>query len=112
MTSRSRRRTIPGIPTVNFHGERRSNDTHRSTTDPDAQLFRKGHGKKAVLAYAGHALLDNRHGLVANACVDGRHGTAEREPRCDAAGARRRGTVGGDKGYDVASFVAGVRALG
>ena len=69
----------PGNPTVNFHGEARRNDTHQSTTDPDAQLARKGQGKEAKLSYAGHVLLDNRHGLVANVCVTAATGTAERE---------------------------------
>src|SRR5206468_11924973 len=59
----------PGNPTVNFHGESRRNATHASTTDPDAQLARKGQGKEAKLSYAGHVLLDNRHGLVANVCA-------------------------------------------
>src|SRR5205085_3466498 len=68
-----------GNPTVDFHGESRRNDTHQSTTDPDAQLARKGHGKEAKLPYAGHVLLDNRHGLVANVCVTAATGTAERE---------------------------------
>jgi hypothetical protein len=54
---------------VNFHGESRRNDTHQSTTDPDARLARKGHGREAKLSYAGHVLLDNRHGLVANVCT-------------------------------------------
>jgi transposase len=103
----------PGNPTVNFHGESRRNDTHHSTTDPDAMLARKGQGKEAKLSYAGHVLLDNRHGLVANVCVTAATGTAER----DAAllmltAAPAATTVGGDKGFDVASFVAGVRALG
>ena len=69
----------PGNPTVNFHGETRKNDTHASTTDPDAQLYRKGQGKEAKLAYLGHVLLDNRHGLVANVCATAATGTAERE---------------------------------
>src|SRR6202163_4208531 len=103
----------PGNPTVNFHGESRRNDTHQSTTDPDAMLARKGQGKEAKLSYAGHILLDNRHGLVANVCVTAATGTAEREAAllllAEAADAA---TVGGDKGFDVPSFVAGVRALG
>src|SRR6187200_891359 len=69
----------PGNPTVNFHGESRRNDTHQSTTDPDAQLYRKGQVKEAKLAYLGHVLLDNRHGLVANVCATAATGTAERE---------------------------------
>jgi transposase len=103
----------PGNPTVNFHGESRRNDTHQSTTDPDAQLARKGAGKEAKLSYAGHVLLDNRYGLVANVCVTPATGTAEREAAVLLLGAvAHGGTVGGDKGFDVPSFVAQVRALG
>jgi transposase len=103
----------PGNPTVDFHGETRTNDTHASTTDPDAQLYRKGRGKEAKLAYLGHVLLDNRHGLVANVCATAATGTAE----CEAAvelltAARGATTVGADKKYDVAAFVADVRHLG
>jgi IS5 family transposase len=98
---------------VNFHGESRRNDTHQSPTDPDALLARKGNGKEAKLSYAGHVLLDNRHGLVANVCVTAATGTAEREAALlllrHAPDAR---TVGGDRGFDVRSFVAEVRALG
>ena len=102
----------PGNPTVNFHGESRRNDTHQSTTDPDAQLARKGRGKEAKLSYAGHVLLDNRHGLVANVCATAATGTAEREAALLLLGALTHGgTVGGDKGFDVPSFVAGVREL-
>ena len=101
----------PGNPTVNFHGESRRNATHASTTDPDAQLARKGQGKEAKLSYAGHVLLDNRHGLVANVCATAATGTAEREAALLLLGGGRPGaTVGGDKGFDVASFVAAVRA--
>jgi transposase len=103
----------PGNPTVNFHGEARRNDTHQSTTDPDARLARTGPGKEAKLSYAGHVLLDNRHGLVANVCVTAATGTAEREAALLLlAHAAAATTVGGDKGFDVPSFVAGVRALG
>ena len=103
----------PGNPTVNFHGESRRNDTHQSTTDPDVQLARKGAGREAKLSYAGHVLLDNRHGLVANVCVTAATGTAEREAALLLlAEAGHAVTVAGDKGFDVASFVAGVRALG
>ena len=103
----------PGNPTVNFHGESRRNDTHQSTTDPDAMLARKGRGREAKLSYAGHVLLDNRHGLVANVCTTAATGTAER----DAArlllelSAPPGSTVGGDKNFDVATFVAAVRDL-
>ena len=103
----------PGNPTVDFHGESRRNDTHQSTTDPDARLARKGTGKEAKLSYAGHVLLDNRHGLVANVCVTAATGTAEREAALLLLGeAPHAATVGGDKGFDVASFVSGVRARG
>jgi transposase len=103
----------PGNPTINFHGETRRNDTHQSTTDPDARLARKGAGREAKLSYAGHVLLDNRHGLVAQVSVTAATGTAEREAAVRLlAAAAAGGTVGGDKGFDVPSFVAAVRALG
>jgi transposase len=103
----------PGNPSVDFHGERRRNDTHGSTTDPDARLHRKGQGKEGKLAYLGHLLLDNRHGLVSNVCVTTATGTAEREAAAMLleTGAPPGSTVGGDKGFDVASFVAKVRDL-
>jgi transposase len=85
----------PGNPTVDFHGESRRNDTHQSTTDPDARLARKGTGREAMLSYAGHVLLDNRHGLVANVCVTAATGTAEREAAGRVAGARRDRGHGG-----------------
>jgi len=105
-----------GNPTVNFHGQRRSNGTHASTTDPDARLARKGYGKEAKLSYAGHVLMDNRHGLAVGACVTHAGGTAE----CDAALAlvaalpprARRRTLGADKAYDVRRLTAGLRAAG
>jgi transposase len=103
----------PGNPTINFHGEARRNDTHQSTTDPDALLARKGNGREAKLSYAGHVLLDNRHGLVANVCVTAASGTAEREAALLLLHhAPQAATVGGDKGFDVSSFVADVRARG
>ena len=71
----------PGNPTVNFHGERRRNDTHESTMDPQARLYRKGPGREATLAYLGHVLLDTRHGLVANVCVTTATGTDGRVRR-------------------------------
>ena len=80
----------PGNPTVNFHGETRKNDTHASTTDPDARLYRKGRGKEAKLAYLGHVLLDNRHGLVANVCATAATGTAEREAALELLKPARR----------------------
>lgn len=102
----------PGNPTVNFHGERRKNETHASSTDPDARLYRKGAGKEAKLAYLGHVLLDNRHGLVANVCATVATGTAERDTALEllqTASAAK--TVGADKNFDVAAFVAKVREL-
>src|SRR5262249_46976320 len=96
----------PGTPTVNFRGETRSNATPASTTDRDAQLSKQAAGQKSMLAYLGHLLMENRHGLIVNACATAATGTAEREaaeimlPR-----GRRRGTLGADKNYDVASFV-------
>ena len=103
----------PGNPTVDFHGERRRNDTHASTTDPEARLHRKGPGKEAKLAYLGHVLLDHRHGLVANVCATHATGTAERDAAVVVleASAPRGSTVAADKGYDVANFVAPVRGL-
>ena len=103
----------PGNPTVNFHGETRKNDTHASTTDPDAQLYRKGQGKEAKLAYLGHVLLDNRHGLVANVCATAATGTGEWEAALlMLAEASHATTVGGDKLFDVGRFVTSTRQLG
>jgi transposase len=103
----------PGNPTVNFHGESRRNDTHQSTTDPDAMLARKGQGREAKLSYMGHVLLDNRHGLVANVCATAATGTAERDAArlLLEASAPPGSTVGGDKNFDVRTFVAAVRDL-
>ena len=103
-----------GNPSVDFRGQKRSNKTHVSTTDPDAKLYRKGNGQPAVLAYLGHVLLDNRHGLVAGACVTHATGTAERDAALGllAGLPHRPVTCGADKGYDVASYVETSRALG
>jgi transposase len=97
-----------------FHGEKRANDTHASTTDPDARLLRKGRGKEAKLCYMGHIMTENRHGLIVAAALTAATGTAERTAALDmvAANAGARSTVGGDKGYDTADFVAGCRARG
>lgn len=96
-----------------FHGERRKNDTHESKTDPDARLFRKGKGKEAKLVHMGHALTDNRHGLVVGTRTTLATGTAEREAAeamvKELAGTRRI-TLGGDKGYDTWPCVDGLRA--
>jgi transposase len=102
----------PGNPTVNFHGERRSNATHTSTTDPEARLTRKGPGKEAKLSYQGHALMDNRHGLVVNACATRASGTAEWEAAVEMATALPpQVTLGADKGYDTHAFVQALREL-
>jgi transposase len=103
----------PGNPTVNFHGERRSNATHASTTDPEARLMRKGSQHEAKLSYHGHVLMENRHGLAVDARVTPATGTAERDAAVAMAARLRRGaTVGADKGYDTAGFIAQLRGLG
>jgi len=102
----------PCNPTVNFHGEKRSNDTHRSTTDPDAKLARKGHGKEARLSYSGHVLMENRNGLVADAEVLQASGTAEKEAALEMIGnipGDHDVTVGADKAYDTKEFVQEAR---
>jgi len=100
-----------------FHGEKRTNATHQSTTDPQARLYRKGVGKEAKLCYLGHVLMENRNGLVVDARLTQATGTAERdvaEEMVRAAKRRHRGrlTVGGDKGFDTQGFVAALRAMG
>jgi len=103
----------PGNPTVNFRGEKRSNKTHESTTDRDAQLYKKADGQKSVLAYLGHLLQENRYGLIVNVCATAATGTAEREAALIMLSPRQRHdrTLGGDKNYDVASFVEATRTL-
>jgi len=102
----------PGNPTVDFHGERRSNATHQSTTDPDARLARKGKGKEAKLSYAGHVLMENRNGLAVNACVNLAEGRAEVEAgvaMVEEIPGQHRVTLGGDKNYDTKEFVQEMR---
>jgi transposase len=105
----------PGNPTVNFRGERRSNATHQSTTDPEAQLARKGKGKEARLCYSANALMENRHALLVDFQVEPADGHAERRAALamvdECLPGHRRVTLGGDKGYDTRAFVAGCRAL-
>lgn len=104
----------PGNPTVDFKGEKRTNETHQSTTDPDARLYKKAKGQESKLCYLGHVMMDNRNGLVVNARVTKATGTAEREAAVDMLGdmpARKRITVGGDKAYDTKEFVRQARAL-
>lgn len=100
---------------VDFHGQKRSNETHASRTDPDARLYRKGPGKEAKLCFMGHALMENRNGLVVDACLTQADGHAEREaalamvePRADRPG---RITLGADKGYDAEDFVNELRSM-
>src|ERR1700728_74790 len=97
-----------------FHGEKRKNDTHSSTTDPDARLFRKGAGKEAKLCHMGHLLTENRNGLIVDARLTEANGTAERTTALAMIedNAASGSTVGGDKNYDTADFVAGCRARG
>jgi transposase len=97
-----------------FHGEKRKNETHASTTDPDARLFRKGAGKEAKLCHMGHLMMENRHGLLVDARLTEANGTAERTTALTMLkdNAKPGGTVGGDKNYDTQDFVAGCRKLG
>ena len=96
-----------------FHKEKRSNATHRSTTDPEAKLYKKGDGQPAKLCYMGHALMENRHGLAVDGHVSQATGTAEREAALamlDRRARRRRITLGADKAYDVRQFIHDLRA--
>lgn len=98
-----------------FHGEQRKNDTHASTTDPEARLFRKGRGKEAKLCFMGHVITENRHGLVVATATTLATGTAEREASLKMmrrVKRARRPTLGGDKGYDTQEHVEALRALG
>jgi transposase len=98
----------------NFRGEKRVNETHASTTDPDARLFRKGAGKEAKLCHMGHLMTENRNGLIVDARLTAPTGTAERDAALDMIeeNARPGGTIGGDKGYDTKDFVSGCRDRG
>ena len=100
---------------ADFHGQKRSNDTHASTTDPDARLYRKGKGKETKLCFIGHGLMENRHGLLVDACLTLADGHAERvaalhmiEPRADRPAAI---TLGADKAYDAEDFVNELRSM-
>jgi transposase len=100
---------------ADFHGRKRRNETHASTTDPDARLYRKGAGKEAKLSFIGHGLMENRSGLLVDACLTPADGHAERvaalhmiEPHADRP---RAITLGGDKGYDAEDFVNELRSL-
>lgn len=102
-------------PEVNFKGEQRSNDTHASTTDADARLYKKAQGDKSRLCHMGHILMENRNGLIVDVEVTLASGTAEREAALAMLGRRtnqrKRVTVGADKGYDCKAFVKGCRRL-
>ena len=100
---------------ADFHGQKRSNDSHASTTDPDARLYRKGKGKETKLCFIGHGLMENRHGLLVDACLTQADGHAERvaalhmiEPRADRPTAI---TLGADKAYDAEDFVNELRSM-
>ncbi len=100
---------------VDFHGEKRTNDTHQSTTDPDARLYKKSAGSEAKLAYLGHVLMENRHGLLVRTVVTRATGTAERDAALqmveEKAGTKRI-TLGGDKNYDTGELVRKLRKIG
>jgi transposase len=101
-------------PTVNFHKEPRGNETHQSTSDPEARLYRKSSNTPALLCYQGHVLMENRNGLTVGAKLTLATGTAERESAktlVRKVAGRRRITVGGDKGYDTQDFVRGLREM-
>jgi transposase len=104
----------PGNPTVDFHGGKRSNQTHQSTTDPDAMLAKKGAGKEAKLSYGGQVLMENRNGLVADVEVLQANGTAERDAALvmiEKIPGDQPVTVGADKAYDTKDFVKETREM-
>lgn len=101
-------------PSVDFHGEKRANDTHQSTTDPESRLAKKGPGKEAKLCFTGHVLMENRNGLVVDVGLTQATGTAERDAALDMleqVPGSRRVTVGADKGYDTENFVTKCRSM-
>src|SRR5688500_4530681 len=103
-----------GNPTVNFHGQRRTNATHQSTTDPDARLYKKARGREARLGYLGHVLMEHRSGLIGKTTVTPADGHGERDAALvmvEGVRGRHRITVAGDKGYDTRDFVANLRAM-
>jgi transposase len=99
----------PGNPSIDFHGEKRCNDTHESTTDPDARLARKSKGHQAKMSYSAHALIENRNGLLVDFQMDEANGTAERRCALEMLDENLPGqwriTLGGDKGFDTRDFV-------
>jgi transposase len=101
-------------PTVNFHGQRRTNATHQSTTDPDARLYKKAQGREARLGYLGHVLMEHRSGLIVKTTVTPADGHGERDAALvmiQGIPGPHRITVAADKGYDTRDFVAGLRAM-
>ncbi|HEV2358757.1 MAG TPA: IS5 family transposase [bacterium] len=101
-------------PPVDFHGQRRTNLTHQSTTDPDARLYKKARGREARLSYLGHVLMEHRSGLIVRATVTPADGYGERDAAVAMIGdlvGEQRITVAGDKGYDTRDFVAALRAM-
>jgi len=99
---------------VDFHGEKRSNQTHQSTTDPDARLYKKSKGSEAKLSYLGHVLMENRHGLLVQTMLTQTHGRAERDAgllMAEKIPGVQRVTVGGDKNYDTQEFVGELRRM-
>lgn len=103
-----------GNSSIDFHGEKRTNETHESKTDPESRLYKKSYGVESKLSYLGHALMENRNGLVVDACVSTANGTAERDAAqgmaCGVSGKKRR-TIGGDKNYDTRECVGVMNAL-
>lgn len=99
----------PGNPTVNFHGEKRSNETHESTTDPESRLAKKSAGKEAKLSYSANALMENRNGLLINFFIDTADGYAERGSAIamvdESLPGNKRITLGADKAYDTSDFI-------
>jgi len=99
---------------VDFHGEKRKNETHESTTDPDARLFRKSRGSEAKLSYLGHVMMENRNGLLVQTFLTESNGRAEREAAllmAEAIPGCQRVTLGGDKNYDTQEFVRELRGM-
>jgi transposase len=104
-----------GNPSVDFHGHRRTNETHQSTTDPDARLYKKARGREAHLGYLGHVVMEHRSGLIVQATVTPADGHGERDAALtmlERLPGRHRITLAADKGYDTRDFIAGLRGMG
>jgi len=112
--TRTRRRSGGSNPTVDFHGQRRTNATHHSTTDPDARLYKKARGREARLGYLGHVLLEHRSGLTVDTRVTPADGHGERDAALlmiQEIPGQHRITVAADKGYDTRDFVTNLRVM-